>query len=63
MTKENAAIIMALACVAINIYIVWKGQTAEGMTARQQARLKTVSGVCLLLAFIAMTFGSQLGLK
>jgi hypothetical protein len=33
------------------------------MTAAQQARLKLIGGVLLLLAFIALTFGPQLGLQ
>lgn len=63
MSKNIVATILALVCIAINVYIMWKGQTAAGMTAKQQARLKVVSWVFLVLAFIAMTFGEPLGLQ
>ncbi|OYQ67366.1 MULTISPECIES: hypothetical protein [Aerococcus] len=63
MSRYTVGIIFALLCIAVNIYIIWKGQTPDGMTAAQQARLKLIGGVLLLLAFIALTFGPQLGLQ
>lgn len=63
MNKNMTATILALICIALNIYVMWKGQTATGMTAKQQARIKVVAWVFLFLAFIAMTFGEQLGLQ
>ncbi|AMC00232.1 Uncharacterised protein [Aerococcus viridans] len=62
MSRSLVGTIFAILCILVNVYIVWKGQTPEGMTATQQARLKVVGGVLLLLAFIALTFGEALGL-
>ncbi len=63
MSRYLVGTIFAILCIAVNIYIIWKGQTPEGMTAAQQARLKVIGGVLLLLAFIAITFGESLGLQ
>lgn len=63
MSRYLVGTIFAISCILVNIYIVWKGQTPEGMTAAQQARLKVVGGVLLLLAFVALTFGEALGLQ
>lgn len=63
MNKYAIGSICAAICILINVYIIWKGQTESGMTRQQQARLKVISGVFLILAFIALTFGEQLGLQ
>jgi len=63
MSRYLVGTIFAILCILVNVYIVWKGQTPEGMTATQQARLKVVGGVLLLFAFIALTFGEALGLQ
>lgn len=63
MSRYLVGTIFAIFCILVNVYIVWKGQTPEGMTAAQQARLKVVGGVLLLLAFVALTFGEALGLQ
>ncbi|KAA9301230.1 MULTISPECIES: hypothetical protein [Aerococcus] len=63
MNKNLVGTLFSLLCIGINIYIMVKGRSKEGMTAMEQARLKTVSGIMLLLAFIALTFGQYLGLE
>ncbi|MEM5568669.1 hypothetical protein AAF695_07890 [Aerococcus viridans] len=63
MSRYLIGTIFAILCILVNVYIIWKGQTPEGMTAAQQARLKVVGGVLLLLAFVALTFGEALGLQ
>lgn len=63
MSRYLVGTIFAILCILVNFYIIWKGQTPEGMTAAQQARLKVVGGVLLLLAFVALTFGEALGLQ
>lgn len=63
MSRYAVGTFFALLCIAVNVYVVWKGQTSEGLTAAQQARLKVVGGVLLLIAFIAITFGESMGLQ
>ena len=63
MSKNLVGSFFALACIGINIYIMVKGRSEKGMTAMEQARLKTVAGIMLLLAFIALTFGQYMGLE
>lgn len=63
MSRYTVGMVLALICIALNIYILFKGKSETGMTAAQQARIKVVAGISLILAFIALTFGQYMGLE
>lgn len=57
MSRYTLGTVLALISIALNLYIIFKGRSKNGMTAAQQGRIKVLAGIFLILAFIAITFG------
>lgn len=63
MSRYTLGMLLAIGTILLNVYIMFKGKSQEGMTAGEEGRIKVVAGVLLILAFVVITFGQYMGLE
>ncbi|MCZ0717971.1 hypothetical protein [Aerococcus kribbianus] len=63
MSRYTLGMLLAIGTILLNVYIMFKGKSQEGMTTAEEGRIKVVAGVLLILAFVVITFGQYMGLE
>lgn len=63
MNRYTLGMLLAIGTILLNVYIMFKGKSQEGMNAAEEGRIKVVAGVLLILAFVVITFGQYMGLE